>query len=138
MRGTKIFVLQLKDLIRTGIFILVGLLVITLLIWVLLPKKPAASAALYIPGTYSAQIILHNKPVTVEVTVSDSAIIDVALMGMVQTQDVFYPLFRPTMNQLSLEIIEKQSVDITADADAAFTSDILLTAIRTALEQAKN
>ena len=136
MRGAKIFVLQLKDLIRTGLFILAGLLLIFLLVWAMLPKKEAATAAVYAPGTYTAQIILHSKPVNVEVTVSEHAIMGISLTGMEEAQDLFYPLFKPTMTRLSKEIVQQQSTNIPTTADSAITSNILLQAIRAALAQA--
>jgi len=135
MGGAKIFVLQLKDLIRTGLFVVAGLLLILVLVWAMLPKK-ADAAALYEPGTYVAQIILHNKPVNVEVTVSELAIMDIALTGMEEAQEVFYPLFKPTMARLSKEVLQTQTTDVSTGTDSAMTGGILLKAIRAALAQA--
>jgi len=135
MGGVKVFVLRLKDVIRTGLFVLAGLLLICILVWALLPKKPAA-ATLYEPGVYSAQIVLHSKPVNVEVTVSTNEITDITLTGMAETQAVFYPLFRPTMEHIAKEVLASQTTDIASPVDSAFTSGILLRAIRAALAQA--
>jgi len=136
MGGAKIFVLRLKDLIRTGIFVVLGLLLICFLVWMILPKKIVDAATTYNPGTYSAQIILHNKPVNIEVSVSDEEIKGIALTGMEESQEVFYPLFKPTMNQLSQEIVRAQTTDIAIETESAITSEILLKAIRAALAQA--
>jgi len=136
MRGAKIFVLQVKDIIRTGIFVLIGLLLIILLVMALLPKKEASAQAVYAPGTYTAQIILHNKPVNIEVTVSEHDIMGIALTGMEESQELFYPLFKPTMSHLSKEVVKQQTTNIPTTADSAVTSNILLRAIRAALAQA--
>jgi len=136
MGGVKVFVLRLKDVIRTGLFVLAGLVLILILVWALLPKKAAPTATLYEPGVYAAQIILHNKPISVEVTVSEDEITNIVLTGMAETQAVFYPLFQPTMDRLAREILTSQTTEIEAPADSAMTSDILLRAIRTALAQA--
>jgi len=136
MSGARIFVLQLKDLIRTGIFVLVGLLLIVFLVWVMLPKKAASASEVYNPGTYTAQIVLHSKPVNVEVTVSTQEITGVTLTGMEEAQEVFYPLFKPTMSFLSQEVVRAQTTDITIDTESAMTGEILLKAIRAALAQA--
>ena len=136
MSGARIFVLRLKDVIRTGIFVLIGLLLIVFLVWVMLPKKTTERASVYMPGTYAAQIVLHSKPVSIEVTVSDEEITEVALIGMEAEQEMFYPLFKPTMSYLSEEVVRAQSTDITMDAESAMTGEILLKAIRAALAQA--
>lgn len=136
MGGTRIVVLQLKQIIRMGIFVLVGLGLIIAFIWFLTPRDKSGSSALYIPGTYAAQIILHNKPVSVEVTVNETEITNVELKDMLEVQEVFYPLFKPTMESLSKEILQKQSTNVSTSADTAVTSQILLDAVNVALEQA--
>lgn len=143
MGGTKIFVLQLKELIKSAIFALAGLALIILLIYLFVPhdkEQPAtpSSAALYQPGTYSSEIILHNNPVQVDVTVSDNEIISVSMQNMAENQEVFYPLFEPAMETLSQAILENQSLEITPSADYPVTGGILLKAVNAALEQAKS
>ena len=137
MGGVKVFVLRLKDVIRTGLFVLAGLVLIMVLVWALLPKKQTA-AALYTPGVYVAQIVLHSKPVNVEVTVSEDAITKLELTGMAASQASFYPLFAPTMDRLAREVLAAQDTNIESPVDSAVTSEILLRAIRAALAQAMN
>lgn len=142
MGGTKIFVLQLKELIKSAIFALAGLVLIILLIYLFVPRSKeepvnASTVVLYQPGTYSSEIILHNNPVQVDVTVSDNEIISVTMQNMAETQEVFYPLFEPAMETLSQAILENQTLEITPSADYPVTGGILLKAVNAALEQAK-
>lgn len=134
--GTKIVVVQLKELIKTAIFAVIGIALIVLLIYFFIPKE-GKTEALYVPGTYSSEIVLHNNPVSVEVTVSDNMITGIQLMNMGQTQEVFYPLFEPTMEELAQEIIDNQSTDVSTSTDVSVTSKIILDAVDMALEQAK-
>lgn len=134
--GTKIVVIKMKELIKKAVFIIIGIVVIGVLIYFFVPKG-GKNQAMYEPGTYSAQIILHNSPVRVDVTVNESEIIDIQMTELGQTQEVFYPLLRPTADELALEIIEKQSVDIEASADKSMTTKIFLDAVNKALENAK-
>lgn len=136
MSGTKIMVFQLKELIKTGVFALIGLILIVVLIVFLLPNDKNGTAAGYVPGTYAAQIILHSSPVDIEVTVSDKEITNIELKNMKAEQETFYPLFKPTLETLSEQIIRYQTTKIATKKESAVTSRILLDAVDAALQQA--
>ena len=140
MVKTRIVVLQMKDIIRTAIFAAIGLAVIIFLIWLIIPSGSTNDARVegpFVPGSYTAYIVIHNRPISVVVTVDEEAITSIELLNMAETHDVFYPLIRPTMESLSTQIIRYQSTDITAPLEASVTSRILLDAVNTALMQAK-
>jgi len=128
----------MKDIIRTGIFVVIGIALLIVLILAIMPRGARDDAAFgsFIPGTYTSYIIIHNQPIVVSVTVDEDAIIDITLSEMAETQEVFYPLIRPTMATLSRQVIETQSTNIEAPIEAAITSRILLDAINNALMQA--
>ncbi|MDR2648618.1 MAG: hypothetical protein LBB94_02720 [Clostridiales bacterium] len=140
MAGTRIFVLQLKDLIKTTLFAVLGLVLILLLVYLFVPRgkdtEPAGSGALYIPGTYSAEIILNDSPVAVNVTVSADEILTVQMKSLEETQAVFYPLVRPVMETLAKEIVEYQTADLTPSSEYPVTGRIILDAVQTALDKA--
>ncbi len=143
MGGTKIIVVQLKEVIKSVVFALIGLILIFLLIYMFIPKgekqdEGTGTSALYYPGTYSSEIILHNSPVVVEVTVTKDKIVSIQLNDMDETQAVFYPLFKPTLENLSSKIVKNQTLDILLSADNATTEEILITAIRGALDKAES
>lgn len=131
--SAKIVVVHMKDIIKRGIFIVIG---IAIVIAILLFITSKSSETEYIPGTYSAEIILHNSPVVIEVTVDDSRILDIAMLNMGETQEVFYPLFEPAFETLRDEILEKQTTEVDT-GDAAVTSSILIDAVNKALNDAK-
>jgi len=142
MAGTKIFVLQLKDVIKTTLLAIVGLALILLLVYLFVPhnndtESAGGASALYIPGTYTAQIMLNNAPVTVDVTVSADEILTVKMTNLQETQAVFYPLVQPVMDTLAKEIVEYQTTDITPSSDYPVTGKILLNAVQTALNKAR-
>jgi len=142
MAGTKIFVLQLKDVIKTTLFAVVGLVLILLLVYLFVPhskdtESTGGAGALYIPGTYSSQILLNDSPVTVDVTVSADEILTVKMKDLGETQAVFYPLVKPVMDTLAKEIVEYQTTDITPSSDYPVTGKVLLDAVQTALNKAR-
>jgi len=142
MAGTRIFVLQLKDVIKTTLFAVLGLALILLLVYLFVPhskdtESTGGASALYVPGTYSAQIMLNNSPVTVDVSVSADEILTVKMTNLAETQAVFYPLVQPVMDTLAKEIVEYQTTDITPSSEYPVTGKIILDAVQTALNKAK-
>ncbi|MCL2571910.1 MAG: hypothetical protein FWE11_05860 [Defluviitaleaceae bacterium] len=146
MGGTRIFVLQMKDLIRIGIFSLLGLALIILLLVLLVPRgrgdvpedRPPYNqdTQRFMPGTYVSTIILNDEPVEVRVTVSENDILMVYLAGMDDVQRTFYPLFEPRMRDLAEEVLRHQSAYITPQTDYPVTTGILQDAVIAALRMA--
>ena len=144
--GTKIFVLQMKDLIRIGLFTLLGLALVILLLVLLVPRGRGAAPeedveAVYTysrfhPGTYASTIMLNNDPVQVVVTVSENRILNVSLAGMNDIQRTFYPLIEPRMNDLAEEVLRYQSAYIQPTTDYPVTTGILQDAVIAALQMA--
>jgi len=136
---SRFVVLRMKDIIRTGIFVILGIILLIVLIRAIIPNNPTSGETAFgafIPGTYTSYIIIHNQPIVVSVTVDEEKIVDITLSDMAESQEVFYPLIRPTMALLSQQVIDTQSTDVQAPIEAAMTSRILLDAINNALAQA--
>ena len=146
MGGTKIFVLQIKDLIRLGAFLLIGLVVLIVLVFFFTPRQgeedtpPArptqSSAAIYIPGTYTATIILNDRPLDIMVTVTETEIISVEMSEMYESQRMLFPLFEPLMARISDDVLFYQRADIVFHNDSPTTTAILQQAVAAALNQA--
>lgn len=132
--STKIVVVKLKDVLKKALLTIVGLIILGVIVYFFIPKGDKTA---YNPGTYSSNIILHSNPVSVQVTVSKDEILDIELVNMGETQEVFYPLFERSIDDISAQIIENQSTDITASVDTSMTTDILIKAVEQALNEAK-
>jgi len=144
MGGTKIFVLKLKDLIRIGVFVLLGLALIILLLVLLVPRGRSAgpdedtprNSERFVPGTYASTIVLNDEPVEVRVTVSESDILMVYLEGMDDVLRTFFPLVEPRMRDLADEVLRYQSVYIEPSTDYPVTTGILHDAVIAAVRLA--
>ena len=145
MGGTRIFVLQMKDLIRIGIFTLLGLALVILLLVLLVPRgrsdvpeedRAAYAVGRFVPGTYVSTILLNEGPVEVRVRVSEDAILNVYLSGMDEIQRTFYPLIEPRMYDLAAEILQHQTANIMPRTDYPVTTGILHDAVISALQMA--
>ena len=87
---TKIVVLRMKEIIYTAIFIGLGILLITLFLIMFHPKKDAAQTASdsvqYIPGVYTASLVLGSQNVNVEVAVDAiTSILSAAPLSVIQS-----------------------------------------------------
>ena len=148
---TKIVVLHLKELIYTGIFVVLGILFIILLVIMFLPggkdktgedtettpTQTETTEASYIPGVYTTSLELGDHTVDVEVIVDQDYISSIRLVNLEDAITTMYPLIQPSLEALADQIYEKQSLEgITYSDESRYTSMVLLEAIRSALEKA--
>ncbi len=131
--GAKIYVIKLKQIIRVAVLLILAAAVIFGVISVI----KHSSRPTYNPGVYTSRIILHNSPVNIEVEVSAHAIESVRVLELSETQQVFYPLFASTADDIAERVVAEQSCDITLDSESAVTGGIILDAVRQALDSAK-
>lgn len=141
---TKIVVLHLKELIYTGIFIVLGILFIVLLIMMFMPKDAAssktasASDAAYTPGIYSSSLVLNDMALNIEVTLDENNINSIRLVNLDEAVATMYPLIEPSFADLTTQIYENQSLDgITYSDDNKYTSLVLLEAIEASISKAR-
>ncbi len=158
---TKIVVLHMKELIYTGVFAALGILLVILLVVMFLPKDkeeapadpetppqteaPAdeadttvTSAAAYIPGIYTTELVLSGQTIDVEVIVSQEAISSIRLVNLSESMTTMYPLLEPTLESICDQVYETQSLEnITYSAESKYTSLVLLEAIRNSLSKAE-
>lgn len=132
--STKIVVVKLKDVIKKSLLAIVGLVILVFIVYFFIPKDDKVS---YKPGTYSADIILNQKPVSIEVTVSKDEILDINLVNLNQVQEVFYPLFESNISDVSAQIIRNQNTEVASSVNTSVTDSIIVKAVEQALKQAK-
>lgn len=141
---TKIIVLHMKELIYTGIFVLLGILFVILLILMFSGGKntgsdtAAADFAGYQPGVYTQTLILGSNTVELEIVVDETNINSIRLLNLSEAVTTMYPLIQPALDDLTSQIYEKQSLEgITFSDEQRYTSSVLLEAISSTLEKAK-
>ena len=141
---TKIIVLHLKEVLYTGIFIILGILFLLLLFIVFLPKKaaPPETAALetgiYIPGNYTTSLILGSSSVDIEVIVDENTIASIRLVDPDEAVTTMYPLMQPALDDIASQICLNQSLEqVNYSNDNKYTVQVLMEAISSALSQAR-
>lgn len=142
---TKIVVLRMKEIIYTAIFIGLALFLIALCFIMFRPGRTPKTAAaeqtaagmLYAPGVYRSALALGSENVDVEVTVDQSRITSVALVPLSEAVQTMYPLMQPTLDELAVQIIERQSTeDLSFPESSHYTSLALIGAVNAALAKA--
>ena len=145
---TKIVVLHMKELIYTAVFVVLGILFVILLIMMFLPRgekvsapeenaAPTSSAALYIPGIYTTELVLGNQTIDIEVIVDKDTITSIRMVNLSDAVTTMYPLLEPTLDSICTQVYESQSLDtVTYTSDSKYTSLVLLEAIQTSLDKA--
>lgn len=136
---TKIVVVKAKELIYTGIFLVLGILFVILLITMFGKdkNKDSASAQKYVPGVYSSTITLGENTLNVSVAVDEDTISGVSIENLNETVTTMYPLLEPALNEINSQISIVDNVDdITYSKENQYTYIILNQAIKNALEQA--
>lgn len=137
---TKIVVLRMKEIIYTAIFAGLGILLVLLLLFMFRPRQdtPASSSqSLYIPGVYSASLTLGSQEVNVEVAVDANRITAITMVPLSDSVTTMYPLVQPSLQNLTQQICASQSLEhLSYSEDSRYTSQVLIQAIRTALEKA--
>ena len=125
---TKIVVLRMKEIIYTAIFIGLGILLITLFL-IMFHQ--------YIPGVYTASLVLGSQNVNVEVAVDADHINSISFSPLSDSVATMYPLMAPSITQLSDQICQTQSLEnLSYPEGSQYTSQALVGAIRTALGKA--
>lgn len=139
----KILVLKMRELVYTGIFLFLAVVLIVLLVLMFRTekapeKRTSISTERYTAGVYSSPVTLGDTVVDVTVTVDPDRIKAIDLNNLSETTSTMYPLIRPAVEELEAQILEKQSTkDITWEATGKYIAGILLNAIEKALDQAE-
>ncbi len=138
---TKIVVLHMKELIYTVVFVVLGILLVLLLVYMFLPDKKddaTKETMKYVAGVYTSSITFNDSTIDVEVVVDANHINSISLKNLDETVSTMYPLMEPALESISEQVCASQSTDnITFADDNQYTSMVLLNAIKDALKKAE-
>lgn len=156
--NTKIIVLKSKELIYTGIFIVLGILLILLLVYMFSgdsktdsDNKDTISSSqtqeqveentetitTYKPGVYTSELNLGGSQLQVTVTVDENTVSHVDISNLDDTVTAMYPLIQPSLDEINNQIAVVTSVDdITYSKDNQYTTIIIMEAVKQAIEPA--
>ncbi len=137
---TKIVVFRMKELIYTILFVVLAIVLVLLLVFMFRPgkDKETAETAAYTAGVYTSSIQFQGQTIDVQVVVDENHINSVSFVNLDESVATMYPLMQTSMDSISQQIYEKQSLDhITYSEENQYTSTMLLNAVNDALEKAR-
>lgn len=135
----------MKELVYTGIFVGLGLLLIILLIVMFYPsgdedtaaETTTSEAAVYNPGIYNSQMQLGDTTLNLEIVVDESQIKSVSLVNLDESVTTMYPLIKPSLEFLEEELVAGTPIDdITVSEKSKYTQTMLIDGIKNALSKA--
>lgn len=137
---TKIIVLHMKEIIYTAVFAALGIVLIILLVIMFRPgadRSETGNERQYTPGIYTSTLTLNNTNLEVEVAVDQNRINSIRFSNLDETVTTMYPLIQPAIEEIAEQIYDSQSLDdISLPNDTPYTSQIILDAVREAVEKA--
>lgn len=136
MGSSRFMVLKFKDIIKTALFAVIGILIIICAVYFIFTDREDKKQV-YNPGTYYSDIVLENGRMTVEVTVSKTKIKSVKLTNCSEDIPVFYPLFESAAADVEKHLKKEQELSFVPDEDTAVTSGLIMQAVERSLSQAK-
>ena len=136
MGGTKFMVVKLKELIKTVIFAVLGVVILVGLIWFFLSLGNSDSGT-YRDGVYHTQVALGSENAMVSVTIEDGKIEDVALTEVSESTMVFYPLLESAADEVSKQVVKTQSLTIQVSEKNAYSAQAILEAVAQGLKEAE-
>lgn len=139
--NTKIFVFKAKELIYTGIFLVLGILFLFLLIFMFLPKQDQGNstepAMEYMAGVYSSSIHLGGSSLDVKVTVTNDKVTSISLSNLSEETAAMYPLLQSTVDDINKQLETADSIEeLTFDSESQYTNTLLRQAMQNALSKA--
>ena len=140
---TKIIVLHMKEVVYTGIFLLLAVILTIVLFFMFGPGQKKSTSAdaksLYKPGIYTSSIELNSNTFDLEVSVDAEKIRNIRLVNLSESTSAMFPLMEPALESLSSQIYSSQSLEnLKYPQDQKYTSLVLLNAIEDALKKAEN
>ena len=137
MGSTKFVVVKAKELVKTAVFAILGVIIIVGLITFFLHMGDKENTGLYRDGTYYGEMNLGGEATEVAVKIKNGEIKEVSVEEPTESVSVFYPLLETTAEEIGNAVVENQSLSVEVSAENAHSAQRVLDAIAECLEQAE-
>ena len=137
MGGTKFVVVKAKEVIKTAVFAVLGVIIIVGLITFFLHMGDDENTGLYRDGTYYGEMEAGGETAEVTVVIENGEIADISMEEMTEAVAVFYPLLETAVGEVEREVVANQSLTIEVDPENAYSAQLVLDAVAECLEKAE-
>ena len=136
MGSTKFVVVKAKELVKTAVFAVLGVIIIIGLITFFLNMGKDEDTGLYRDGTYYGEMNMGQETAEIAVTVEDGEISAISMEDPGEAVAAFYPLLETAVEEVGCEVVATQSLTIEVDPENAHSAQLVLNAIAEGLEKA--
>ena len=137
MGGTKFVVVKAKELVKTAVFAILGIIIIVGLITFFLRMGDDENTGMYRDGTYYGEMEMAGEKTEISVEIQNGQIADVSMKEPAETVAVFYPLLSDTAETVGQAVVESQSLTVEVPPESAHSAQMVLDAIASCLAQAE-
>ncbi|MBQ7758833.1 FMN-binding protein [Anaerotignum sp.] len=137
MGGTKFVVVKAKELIKTAIFAVLGVIIIVGLITFFLNMGKDEGTGQYRDGTYYGEMNVGDETAEIAVKIEDGEIADISMEEPTETVSVFYPLLETAAEEVGQAVVASQSLTVEVDPENTHTSQLVLDAVAECLAEAE-
>lgn len=135
----KFMVFHLKELIYTLIFIVLGIFLIFMLVFMFKDKESKSEeTGTYTSGIYTSKINLNDASMELKLSVDENHINSITVESIDDAITTMYPLVMPAFEDIANQVVSTQSVDNIKFQDGSmYTYTLLLNSIEDLIEEAK-
>lgn len=138
----KFMVFHLKELIYTFVFIVLGILLIVMLVFMFKDKQEksdkTANTNTYASGIYTSTVNLNDASMELKLTVDENHINSITIENMDDAIATMYPLVMPAFEDIANQVVSTQSVEnINFQDGSMYTYTLLLNSIEDLIDDAK-
>ena len=135
--GTKFVVVKAKELVRTAVFAVLGVIIIVGLITFFLRMGDEENTGMYRDGTYYGEMQTGTQVTEVAVEIRNGEIADVSIAEPAEEVAVFYPLLETAAEEVGQAVVENQTLTVQVAEEKAHSAQLVLNAIAQCLEKAE-
>ena len=137
MGSTKFVVVKAKELIKTAVFAVLGVIIIVGLITFFLHMGDDENTGMYRDGTYYGEMETGGEITEIAVEIRNGEIADVSVEETTEAVAVFYPQLETAVEEVGREVVATQSLTAEVSSENAYSAQLVLDAVAECLEKAK-
>ena len=137
MGSTKFVVVKAKELIKTAVFAVLGVIILVGLITFFLRMGDEENTGMYRDGTYYGEMELGGEITEIAVEIKNGEIADVSMEEPAEAVAVFYPLLETAAEEVGQAVVATQSLTVEVEPENAHSAQLILDTIAECLQQAE-
>lgn len=137
MGSTKFVVVKAKELIKTAVFAVLGVIILVGLITFFLHMGDEENTGMYRDGTYYGEMELGGEITEIAVEIKNGEIADVSMEEPAEAVAVFYPLLETAAEEVGQAVVDTQSLTVEVEPENAHSAQLILDTIAECLQQAE-